>query len=309
MSDFMPEGFLFGTTENDNCFCSPATLSFCKETQKILEAPCIICDSHHNLIVDLGCMKGVIPREEGAIGIDNGSTKDIALISRVNKPVCFVITDFAMDNNNNVYALLSRKQAQIICRDNYISRLCPGDIIPAKVTHLEQFGCFVDIGCGIPSLIPIDLISVSRISHPADRFYIGQNIKVAVKYLEGDRVYLSHKELLGTWQENADKFEQGETVMGVVRSVEDYGIFVELAPNLAGLAEPKDDVQVNQHTGVYIKAIIPEKMKIKLIIVNTSDEAYHNNEPHYFIDSGHIDRWVYSTENCKKRIEPVFDGN
>ena len=166
----------------------------------------------------------------------------------------------------------------------------------------------MDIGCGVPSLIPIDLISVSRITHPADRFYVGQDIPAVVKYLEGDRVYLSHKELLGTWQENADRFEPGETVMGIVRSVEEYGIFVELAPNLAGLAEPRSDVQVNQHTGVYIKAIIPEKMKIKLIIVNTSDETFHSNEPHYFINSGHIDKWIYSTENCSKRIETVFNG-
>lgn len=305
MTEYMPEGFLYGTEENSICISSFQALSDCMRTRKILEATCIICDSHHNLIVDLPCMRGIIPREEGALGIAEGRTKDIALISRVNKPVCFVVTSFESDENG-IYAVLSRRIAQQMCADEYMAALIPGDIIPARVTHMEQFGAFVDIGCGIPSLVPIDLISVSRISHPSDRFYIGQNISVIVKSLEGDRICLSHKELLGTWEQNAALFEQGETVTGIVRSVEDYGIFVELAPNLAGLAEPHENVLVNRSASVYIKAIIPEKMKIKLIIVNSFDNEYHNNELNYFIDSGHINSWIYSPECCYKRVETVF---
>ncbi|MGL0910084.1 hypothetical protein ACSTB0_13670, partial [Faecalibacterium wellingii] len=44
--------------------------------------------------------------------------------------------------------------------------------------------------------------------------------------------------LLGTWEENAAGFTVGETVVGIVRSVEEYGTFIEIAPNLAGLAHP-----------------------------------------------------------------------
>lgn len=306
MTEFLPEGYLLNSPENIAAISTRASLSAAASSEKILEAPCIICDSKHNLIVGLGCMRGVIPREEGALGIIEGSTKDIALISRVNKPVCFIVEGFSVDESGAEYAVLSRRKAQLKCMENYIRRLRTGDIITAKVTHLEQFGCFVDIGCGIPSLIPIDLISVSRISHPSDRFFVGQEIKAIVKSFDSDRICLSHKELLGTWNENAALFEQGETVTGIVRSVEEYGIFVELTPNLAGLAEPRNDVFVNQRASVYIKAIIPEKMKIKLIIVNTSENAYHNNEPKYFINSDRIEKWVYSSPLCSKRIETDF---
>ncbi|MGN0682140.1 MAG: S1 RNA-binding domain-containing protein [Oscillospiraceae bacterium] len=309
MTEYLPEGFLFGTAENDLHLKSMQTLLECKQTRRILEAPCVVCDSEHNLLVefpDNPNVRGLIPREEGAIGIAEGTTKDIALISRVNKPVCFVVKDI-FNKGENTIALLSRKEAQLRARQEYISKLKIGDVIPAKVTHLEQFGCFVDIGCGIPSLIPIDLISVSRISHPSDRFYVGQEIRAVVKSFDDDRICLTHKELLGSWEENASLFRQGETVTGIVRSIEDYGIFVELAPNLAGLAEPRGDICVNDHASVYIKSIIPEKMKIKLIIVNTSDKTYHNNELNYFISSGHIDRWTYSTNSSAKHIETVFD--
>ncbi len=306
MTEYLPEGYLIGTAENQSRISSPAALKECMEKGTILEARCAVCDSRHNLIVELGCMRGYIPREEGAVGIAEGTTKDIALISRVNKPVCFVVTGFTRGENDELFALLSRRRAQEECRLNYLSRLIPGDIINARVTHLEQFGCFVDIGCGIPSLIPIDLISVSRISHPSDRFYVGQNIKAVVKSLENDRICLSHKELLGTWQQNADMFEAGETVTGIVRSIEEYGVFVELAPNLAGLAEPRGDVYINGRASVYIKAIIPDKMKIKLIIVNAFDSACIDSELHYFVDSGHIDKWVYSGESSSKLIQTIF---
>ncbi len=310
MTDYMPEGFLFGTAENDTCLRSFESLEECRQTGQILEAPCVVCDSEHNLIVefpDNPGIRGVIPRTEGALGIAEGYTKDIALISRVNKPVCFVVKELSQSGGTTI-ATLSRREAQLRAKENYISKLTAGDVIPARVTHLEQFGCFVDIGCGIPSLIPIDLISVSRISHPSDRFSVGQEIRAIVKCVENDRVCLTHKELLGTWEENAARFHQGETVTGIVRSIEDYGIFIELAPNLAGLAEPRADICVNDHASVYIKAIIPEKMKIKLIIVNTSDRTYHNNELNYFISSGHIDRWIYSTQTSSKHIETIFDG-
>ncbi len=306
MTEYLPEGFLICREENARRVRSAEELRGCIGTGEILEAPCVICDSRHNLIVDLGCMRGIIPREEGALGIREGTTKDIALISRVNKPVCFTVTDVTEDEYAAPVAILSRRAAQEQCMNDYISGLRAGDVIPARVTHLEHFGAFVDIGCGIPSLIPIDLISVSRISHPADRFRVGQDIFAAVRSIEGERVCLSHKELLGTWQENADMFEAGETVTGVVRSVEDYGIFVELAPNLAGLAEPREGVYVGNTASVYIKAIIPEKMKIKLIIVSASENTYCDNELHYFISSGHIDRWLYSGDECEKRIESVF---
>ena len=69
---------------------------------------------------------------------------------------------------------------------------------------MEPFGAFVDIGCGIVSLMSIDCISVSRILHPKDRFFVGMPIKAAVKSIDYDsgRIYMTHKELLGTWKEN-----------------------------------------------------------------------------------------------------------
>lgn len=307
MKKYMPEGCLINKGENLAVFQSKAGLKDAYYNKKILEARAIMCDKDHNLHVDLGVMKGIIPREEGAVGIAEGSVRDIAMISRVNKPVCFIITGFQEDASGRTIAMLSRKQVQQACIAEYISALIPGDIIDATVTHMESFGVFADIGAGISALMPIDSISVSRIPHPSVRFAPGDEIKAVVKQKdEENRITLSFKELLGTWEQNAESFSPGETVPGIVRSVEKYGIFIELKPNLAGLAEYVPDVKPGQHASVYIKSLIPERMKIKLIIVDSFDAEYPKNELEYFVREGHIDRWIYSPENCGKVIETDF---
>jgi small subunit ribosomal protein S1 len=306
MIEFFPEGFLIDTKENEFVLNSAEYLEQARVNEKIIEARAIRCDSAHNLIVDLKCMSGIIPRNEGAIGIKEGLTRDIAIISKVGKPVCFVVTDFQTDSEGRIQALLSRRMAQEICIEKFISRLIPGDVINAKITHMENFGVFADIGCGIISLLPIDSISVSRISHPCERFKIGMDIRVIIKSIVGDRINLTHKELLGTWEENAQNFHIGETVYGIVRSIEVYGIFIELTPNLAGLAESKPDVQQGQHASIYIKNIIPEKMKIKLVIIESFDDDCAMQLPKYFFENDHMDKFLYSPATCLKVIETNF---
>ena len=124
------------------------------------------------------------------------------------------------------------------------------------------------------------------------------------------RIYVSMRELLGTWEENAAQFTEGETVRGIVRSIESYGIFVELKPNLAGLAEFKENIAVGDCAAVYIKSIIPDKMKVKLIIIDAHEESSAPAPFEYFKDPtaiSHIDSWIYSPPSCKRKIETVFN--
>lgn len=99
---------------------------------------------------------------------------------------------------------------------------------------------------------------------------MGQDIKVIVKDIdkENNRVSFTYKELLGTWEDNIKEFKQGTVVKGIARETEKEknGIFIELKPNLVGLAEYKDNIEYGQDVNVYIKKIIPEKKKVKLLI-------------------------------------------
>ena len=313
ISEYRPEGQLILSAENRDYLSSLQGLEEAMLSGKILEARATLCDNLQNLTVDLGGFKGIIEREETSLGsYSDGRIRDIAIITRVGKAVSFKIQRIEKNAHNEPLIYLSRRAAQEECLEKYIMNLSCGDIIDAKVTHLEPFGCFCDIGCGVTALLPIDCISISRISHPSDRYHAGQFIKTIVKYIdyETKKISLSHKELLGTWEENAAKFQPGQTAAGIVRSIEQYGIFIELAPNLAGLAEYKEGVLEGQNAAVYIKNIIPERMKIKLVLI----DSYNNEQPIsqrsvkpvYYIESGRFDRWRYSPANCEKIIETVF---
>ncbi len=311
---FMPEGRRLGRAENTYYTSSVKMLERAMREGRILEGVAEACVGDGlDLIVDLCGMKGIIPRDEASLERGGGKPRDIAVITRVGRPVCFTVTDILCDGGRYT-ARLSRRAAQMRCVEEYITKLRPGDIVDASVTHLDPFGAFVDIGCGIVSLICIDSISVSRISHPSERLKKGQQVFAVVKSIdrESGRIYMSLRELLGTWEENAAFFEIGTTVAGIVRSVEDYGVFVELAPNLAGLAERKSGVAVGDSCAVYIKNMIKERMKIKLAIIDAYSPPEEAASLKYFIDTSsvrHISRWRYSPLVCPKIIETVFDRN
>lgn len=307
---YLPEGSLICTSENREYVSSLHGLERARQEGKILEGVVKLCDSQSlELHIDLYGIEGIISREEA---VYSEVVKDIAIITRVGKPVAFKVMQIIRAEDGRPLAILSRREAQRECIDNYLMDLTPGDIIPSRVTHFESFGAFLDVGCGVCSLMSIDSVSVSRISNPKDRFSIREELMVVVKSIdyEEKRLYVSTKELFGTWEENADMYKAGQTVSGIVRSIESYGIFVELAPNLAGLAELKDGVKVGQSCAVYIKSILPEKMKIKLVIIDTYDEEIRKRaEESYFIDTksvSHIDYWKYSPDCCNKVIETVF---
>ncbi len=311
MNNYMPEGMLITTNKNYEYLSSTEGLERAMRENKILEATALLCDHNFNLHLEFPSgIKAVIPRSEAAYSPNGEDIKDIAILTRVGKTVAFKVLGFNTAENGERIVILSRRLAQKECAENYISALLPGDIIPAKVTHLENFGAFVDIGCGIISLLSIDSISVSRIAHPSARVSVGDYIYTVVKNRdERGRVYVTVRELLGSWEENAALFREGETVRGIIRSVENYGVFVELRPNLAGLAEYKDDVRAGQVAAVYIKSIIPDKMKIKLIIIDSEDTVVYPEPLEYFIDTdslSHIDKWKYSPNVSKRVIESIF---
>lgn len=283
MSEYKPEGSLINTAANFSALSSLTLLREAIDNSALLEGRVSSCDAQHNLHIDMRIMEGIIPRNEGAAGIDSGGVKDIALISRVGKSVCFIPTAIKHKASGEPYALLSRRKAQLKAQEDYIDKLSAGDVTEVKITHNEAYGSFCDLACGISALLPIEAMSVSRIPHPSARFFVGENIKCIVKSRDAKgRILLSHKELLGTWEENAALFSVGETVTGIVRSVEPYGIFIELAPNLAGLAEYAENISEGMTAAVYIKNIIPEKHKIKLVIVDAFNEKQAIKPVKYF---------------------------
>lgn len=262
---FLPEGWV-----SSNCNVTEEQLQKAISTGEIMQGKVCKCDSNYNLHIDFGNnIKGVIPREEvEAINVDEtGFPKPNICTSKVNKFVQFKVKD--IDSKNNF--ILSRKEVGKEALGWITSELQEGMVVKGIVKSMQPYGVFVEIGGGVVGLIHIEDISVARIKTPAERLKIGQKIDVMIKCIDRrmERVILTYKELLGTWEDNIKEFNEGETVTGIARETEKYnnGIFVELKPNLVGMAEYKEGIEYGQNVEVYIKKIIPEKKKIKLLIV------------------------------------------
>ena len=139
---------------------------------------------------------------------------------------------------------------------------------------------------------------------------MGQRVLAVVSHLEaGGHICLTHRELLGTWKQNADLLRPGSAVRGIIRGVENYGVFVELFPNLSGLAEPCQGAEPGMAASVYIKSILPDRMKIKLAILDKMPgEGKRLIGPEdYFIREGRLRHWIYQPEQCSTRcVESEF---
>ena len=145
-----------------------------------------------------------------------------------------------------------------------------GQIVDGKVTGIKPYGAFIKMDNGEDGLIYIEDLSVVRIKSPEERLKVGQKVKCMVKYIDEKtgKINLSYKSCLGTWEENAKLFKEGTKVKGIIRNTEAHknGIFIELKPNLVGMAEYQEGIEYGKQVDVFIKKIIPEKKKIKLII-------------------------------------------
>lgn len=262
---FIPEGW----DEVSKTF-SLEELNLASEKGNIMQAKVTKCDNNYNLYLDLGNnMTGIIPREEiEAINVDNtGFPKPNICTSKINKFVQFKVKD----TSKKEAIILSRRAVGKEAMNWMKNDLKEGMKVYGIVKNIRPYGAFVEIGGGIVGLVHIEDISVARIKSPFERLKIGQKINVVIKSIDRktNRVILSYKEMYGTWEENIQEFNEGMTVKGIARETEKSknGIFVELRPNLIGMAEYKENIEYGQEINVYIKKIIPEKKKVKLLII------------------------------------------
>ena len=262
---FLPEGWNNEITKVDK-----TNIEQYIQNREILQGLVKDCDDNYNLHINFeNGLNGIIPREEvEGINIqENGLPKENLCTGKVQKFVQFKVKD--IDNQNRL--ILSRKQVQQEVLNYIKNDLKVGQKVTGIVKNIKPYGAFIEIGGGIVGLAHIEDLSVARIKTPYERVKIGQKLEVVVKSIDREqgKVILSYKEILGSWEENAQKFAPGIKVRGKVRETEKNknGIFIELTPNLVGMAEYEEGLEYGQDVEVYIKKIDIDKKKVKLLIV------------------------------------------
>ena len=215
-------------------------------------------------------LTGIIPRNEvDYLTCDEyGFTKPSICLNKLNTYVQFKVKEVYPENNQ---IILSRKKANEEAVNWMNENLEPGQIVKGIVKNIRKYGVFVEIGAGVTGLLHIEDISVSRIKSPEERFSSGQKINVMIKSIDKEKkqIVLSYKELFGTWEDNIKDISEKMVLDGIIKEADKYknGLFIELKPNLVGMAEYQEGFEYGQVVKVYVKKIINDKKKIKLVIV------------------------------------------
>ncbi len=245
-------------------------LQHIKKNEQVLDMYVEDIDESFNMIGKVGSnIKAMVPRDEvSSIVGDDGLVETRYIENKKGKVVQVCIKDI-IQSGDNIELILSKKILELKVRRWMYMHLQAGMKLRGVVVSTTDYAAFVDLGGGVTGILKLQDMSDIILQNASDMFKVGQRIEVIVKKYDRDtgRIELSYKELLGTFEENVKKIKEGDIVEGIIRNRIKSGVFVQLKPNLVGLAEHVNGIEYGQKVLVNIKKINVEKKKIKLVII------------------------------------------
>ncbi|MBI4272772.1 S1 RNA-binding domain-containing protein [Candidatus Uhrbacteria bacterium] len=140
-------------------------------------------------------------------------------------------------NEQEEKLIVSEKAAWEIQHKDMMMQYKVGDAIEGTVSVITPFGAFVQFGDSLEGLVHISELAWQRIDDPRDVVRQGQNIRAEIIKIDGPKVFLSMKKLIDDpWKHVKDRYNVGQKVRGKVLKVNPFGLFVELDPEIHGLA-------------------------------------------------------------------------
>jgi len=115
-----------------------------------------------------------------------------------------------------------------------------GERVRGRVTHLVDYGAFVELEPGVEGLIHVSEMSwTKRVKHPSEILTEGDLVEAAVLDLQPreQRISLGLRQTLpDPFKAIVQRFPPGSVVKGRVKSLTEFGAFIELEPGVEGLA-------------------------------------------------------------------------
>jgi small subunit ribosomal protein S1 len=186
-------------------------------------------------------------------------------------------------------------------RSEIIDTIEKGQVRKGLVKNITDFGVFIDLG-GVDGLLHITDLSWGRVNHPSEVVKLDEEIEVVIlDFNENkDRISLGRKQLMPhPWENIGDKYPIGQTVVGKVVSLTDYGAFIELETGIEGLIHisemswsqhikhPSQLLHVGQDVEAKVLSIESEEKKISLGLKQLEPDPWEKIDNKYPADSKH----------------------
>ena len=168
--------------------------------------------------------------------------------------------------------IVSEKAAWEETQQDVINQHKIGDTVEGEVTAVTDFGVFIEFG-KLEGLIHISEIAWQRIDNPHDFVKVGEKVKAEIIGIENSKIFLSMKKLQkDPWDGIEDKYKIGQKVKGKIIKANPFGLFVEIGPDIQGLAHisqlsEKPITNINEFTKLATQWIFSLFQWIQRIIV------------------------------------------
>lgn len=140
-------------------------------------------------------------------------------------------------NEGEEKIVVSEKAVWETKQESVLAKYKIGDTVEGAVTAVTDFGAFIRFEENLEGLVHISEIAWQRIDHPRDALKVGDRVRAEIINIEGSKIFLSMKKLVDDpWKSVAAKYKVGQSVKGRVLKINPFGLFVELDPDIHGLA-------------------------------------------------------------------------
>lgn len=140
-------------------------------------------------------------------------------------------------NEDEEKIVVSEKAVWETKQESVLAKYKIGDAVEGAVTAVTDFGAFVRFEENLEGLVHISEIAWQRIDHPRDVLKVGDRVRAEIINIEGSKIFLSMKKMIeDPWKMVAAKYKVGQSVKGKVLKINPFGLFVELDPDIHGLA-------------------------------------------------------------------------
>ncbi len=140
-------------------------------------------------------------------------------------------------NEEEEKIVVSEKAVWETKQESVLAKYKVGDQVEGDVTAVTDFGAFVRFDANLEGLVHISEIAWQRIDHPSDVLKVGDHVRAEIINIEGSKIFLSMKKLVeDPWKSVASRYNIGQWVKGRVLKINPFGLFVELDPDIHGLA-------------------------------------------------------------------------
>tara|TARA_B110000444_G_scaffold146803_1_gene137237 strand:+ start:4000 stop:5673 length:1674 start_codon:yes stop_codon:yes gene_type:complete len=271
--------------------------------------------TNYGAFVDLG---GV----DGLLHITDMAWKRIAHPSDMLNPGDEITVRVIKFDKDSGRLSLGLKQLQEDPWASIKARYPNGHRVQATVTNLTDYGCFASIEDGVEGLVHVSEMSwTNKNIHPSKVVNVGDAMEVMILDVDQERrrISLGIKQCVGNpWAEFAEKYAAGDKVVGNIKTITDFGIFVGLEGDLDGLVHMSDiswevegeaalrDYKKGDEVSAVILSVDSEKERISLGIKQQESDPF--SEYAAANERGTIVNGIVKSVEAKEAVIELAEG-